>query len=257
MEATLQDGDTLYGWYHWEPHAEDVCAAFPKTAPQIGALVSHDNGVHWKDLGIVLRAPEGDLHCDTPNGYFAGGHGDFSVLPDREREQVYFFFDNYGGPAETQGVCIGRMSFADLDDPVGKVWKWHAGQWSEPGLDGRMTPFLPVAQDWHAEDVDAFWGPSIHWNTHLEQYVILLNRAIDPAWGQEGIYITGNRDISDPAGWSQPERLPLELEGPIHMQFYPQIFGVNAQARETDKLAGAEARLFVAGVSRWMIRFGR
>ena len=35
-----------------------------------------------------------------------------------------------------------------------------------------------------------FWGPAIHWNTYLEQYVMLLNRAKDDQFGQEGIYVS-------------------------------------------------------------------
>jgi hypothetical protein len=87
--------------------------------------------------------------------------------------------------------------------------------------------------------------------------VILLNRAIDPAWKQEGIYISFNPDLSDPAGWSTPERLPMnpEGQGPIHLQFYPQAFGTNAAARETDKLASQSPRLFIAGNSRWTLKF--
>ena len=35
--------------------------------------------------------------------YFSGGHGDFSVVLDREQKFFYFLFTNYGGPVETQG----------------------------------------------------------------------------------------------------------------------------------------------------------
>ena len=257
MEATLQHENTLYGWYHFEPNAANVCPKNGKTAPKIGALVSTDNGLNWRDLGIVLASPPEELVCDTPNHYFAGGHGDFSVLPDAKNEYVYFFYDNYAGPVAEQGVSIARLAFADLPNPVGRIQKFHNGQWTEPGLGGRGTPIFPAVRDWHAPDPDVFWGPSIHWNTHLKQYVILLNRAIDPAWKQEGIYISFNPDLSDPAGWSTPERLPMnpEGQGPIHLQFYPQAFGTNAAARETDKLASQSPRLFIAGNSRWTLKF--
>ena len=257
MEATLQKGETLYGWYHLEPNSGEVCPKTNRTAPEIGALRSKDNGATWEDLGVVLKAPAGDLRCDTPNNYFAGGHGDFSVIEDRAGEFVYFLYDNYGGPAEQQGVSIARMASADLDAPLGKVWKRSETGWTEPGLEGVGKPIFPVGRDWHDVKPDAFWGPSVHWNTHLEQYVIMMNRAIDPLWGQEGYYITGIRDFEDPEGWSTPERLAITPEGPIHMQFYPQLFGVNAAAKETDKLAGEKTRLFIAGVSRWVVRFER
>src|SRR5262249_54306153 len=80
LEATWRTDDgTLYGWYHNDP--PNVCPYTPSlTAPRIGAMVSHDEGATWKDLGIVLEAPADSLDCSTENNYFAGGNGDFSVM---------------------------------------------------------------------------------------------------------------------------------------------------------------------------------
>src|SRR4029079_9938336 len=105
-----------------------------------------------------------------------------------------------------QGVAVARMRLVDLDQPVGKVWKWRDGGWSEPGLGGRVTPIFAAKIDWHRPDADVFWGPSIHWNTYLQQYVILLNRAKDANWTQEGVYVSFNPDLSKPNAWSAPAR---------------------------------------------------
>ena len=257
LEATLQDGDTLYGWYHFEPASLDECLESKRTAPRIGALVSEDNGANWRDLGIILQAPAADIVCNTPNAYFAGGHGDFSVIADRGNRCVYFLYGNYAGPLAEQGVSIARMPFGDLPAPVGRVVKYHDGAWTEPGLGGRATPIFAAVRAWHAPNPDAMWGPAIHWNTHVQQYVVLLNRAVDPAWKQEGIYISFNPDLADPGAWSAPTRLPFDPEpyGPFQFQFYPQVIGTDAAARETDKLAGRSPRLFVAGHSKWRLHF--
>jgi CDP-glycerol glycerophosphotransferase (TagB/SpsB family) len=74
-----------------------------------------------------------------------------------------------------------------------------------------------------------------------------MNRAHDSKWGQEGIYVTFNYDISDPAGWSKPQQ--IQKGG----NWYPQIFGTGAG--ETDKLAGRKARFFVGGKSNSEILF--
>ena len=171
FEATYKaPNGVLYGWYHMEPYGLPLKnrEGRPLTAPRIGAARSEDDGRHWHDLGIVLEAPEGTDRSDTVNHYFAGGNGDFSVIVDRERKWVYFLISAYGDFAE-QGVAIARMRWAHLDDPVGNVWKWRQGKWAEPGLGGHLTPILPARVDWHAEDVDAFWGPSVHYNTYLER----------------------------------------------------------------------------------------
>lgn len=251
IESTWKDEEgTLYGWYHHEPRG--VVPGTGLTAPKIGALRSDDNGASWKDLGIVLETRPGAFHLDTPNRYFVGGNGDFSVIPDRKKEYLYLFISTYSGEKSEQGVAVARMRYQDRNQPGGRVRKWYGGKWNEPGIGGRATPIFPLRVDWHQENVDAFWGPSIHWNTHLNLYVILLNRAIDKEWKQEGVYVTFNRDLSDPNGWSTPKKI---LSGLRPTEWYPQVIGLSKEKRETDKLAGRVARLFARGESRWEIIF--
>lgn len=248
LEATFRAEDgTLYGWYHNEIGAG--CDNEFLTVPRIGALVSHDEGANWEDLGIVMEAPETAFNCGTQNFFFAGGNGDFTVLLDRNKEYFYFFFGAYDSQVAQQGICLGRMRYDDRNAPIGKVWKWRDEAWDEPGLNGRGTPLLGVTTDWHSAEPDAFWGPSVHYNTYLDQYVMLLNHAVDTRWGQEGVYISYNRNLADPRGWSTPERLPFEPEG----RAYPQVIGLNDG--ETDKLAGRSPRLFVQGDSLWQLDF--
>jgi hypothetical protein len=253
IECTWKaDDGVLYGWYHNEPGG--LCPGTPLTAPRIGAARSTDNGATWRDLGIVLEAPAGTLNCATRNFYFAGGHGDFCILVDGKRRYLYFFFSTYVGGAADQGVAVARMRFADREQPVGKVWKWHAGRWKEPGLGGRATPIFAAAIDWHRADADAFWGPSVHWNSYLQQYVMLLNRAIDKDWTQEGVYVSYSDDLTRPGRWTGPAKI---LGGLGKDRWYPQVIGLDTAKRETDKLAGHLARLFVRGESRWQLRFLR
>lgn len=253
LEATYREADSpagvgpLYGWYHNEISAG--CDNEFLTQPRIGAMVSYDEGATWEDLGIVMEAPEDSINCGTQNFFFAGGNGDFTVLLDRHKEYFYFFYGSYDSQFLEQGICLGRMRYADRNAPVGKVWKWRNGSWDEPGLNGRGTPLLRVKTDWHSAEPDAYWGPSVHYNSYLEQYVMLLNRARDTRWDQEGVYISYNRDLADPNGWSTPERLPFEPEG----RAYPQVIGLGNG--ETDKLAGRSPRLFVQGDSLWQLDF--
>jgi hypothetical protein len=80
------DGDgTIYGWYHNEPGG--ICSGGKLTAPRIGAVVSYDGGDTFFDLGLVLSSGD-PPDCNAKNGFFAGGHGDFSVILDRD--QAYF-----------------------------------------------------------------------------------------------------------------------------------------------------------------------
>ena len=247
LEATwLADDGTLYGWYHLEPAG--LCPGSTLTAPKIGALRSTDQGATWKDRGIVLEARPGTLDCGSQNGWFAGGHGDFSVMLDPEKKFLYLFYSNYAGKIEEQGVAVARMAWSDRDSPVGKVLKWYDGGFREPGLGGKLAPAFRTQIDWKREDCDSFWGPSVHWNVYLKQYVLLLNRAQGKGWKQEGIYISFAKDLADPTSWSTPQKI---FDGG---RWYPCVVG-HSDVRGTDKLAGRVARFFMANASEPEIVF--
>lgn len=252
IEATWVDADgTVYGWYHNEPGG--VCAGGKLTAPRIGAVVSYDGGGTFYDLGLILTsgaAPD----CNSKNGFFAGGHGDFSVIPDRENAYFYFLFTNYGGDPASQGIAMARMAFEDRKMPVGAVWKYFDGEWMEPGLGGRVTPAFRAQADWQRADTNSHWGPSVHWNTALDSYVVLMNHACcNPGWPQEGIYISFTTDLSKPPNWSVPARILRDIGwGP---GYYPQVIGLGPG--ETDTVAGQTARLYVQGRSKWEMSFSK
>jgi hypothetical protein len=251
IEALWKDDDgTVYGWYHHEPGG--LCGG-ELTAPKIGAVVSGDGGKTFRDLGIVLESGD-PINCNAQNGFFGGGHGDFSVIPDRERRHFYFLFGNYGGPWWTQGVAMARMAFEDRANPVGAVYKFADGAWNSPGIGGAVSPILPPRVGWAFEDTDSFWGPAIHWNTAIERYVVLLNRACcKSGWPQEGIYIMYGSDLSDPTTWTYPEKIMAPSQIGFAPGFYPQVFGMGEG--ETDTVAGQQPRLFIKGVSNWEIHF--
>lgn len=262
MEAILPTADgTWYGYYHHEAPAE-LCGDLVRTLPRIGAARSTDFGATWQDLGFILEAPRGWHDCDTANRYFVGGVGDFSVMLDHDQKDLFIFFSQYSNRDFTQGVAVARMAWADRDAPVGRVSVWWRGNaWvptrrrtTEDAVEYTYPAGVPIyrAQDgWHdGPTVDAFWGPSVHWNTHLEQYVMLLNRASDAEWRQEGIYVAFSKSLGDPTAWSTPQRL---ITGGM---WYPQVIGTEPGSG-TDRLAGERARFYMNGRSHYFIQFNR
>ncbi len=253
FEAVWCDDDgTVFAWYHHEPG--DLIPDSLLTAPMIGAAVSTDGGLTFRDLGIVLQS--GDPHdYNAKNGFFVGGHGDFSVVLDRERKYFYFFFSNYGGAPASQGVAVARLAFADRFEPAGKVMKYYEGAWDEPGVGGRLTPIFPVRKAWNRADPDAFWGPAVHWNYFLNRHVMLLNRASgEPGWTQEGIYVSFCKDLSRPESWREPQQIMDRSWDHLGAHsYYPQVMGTGPA--DTDKEAGRTARLYVHGLSLWEIEF--
>jgi hypothetical protein len=252
FEAVWRDDDgTLFLFYHHEP--EQRCEGSNLTAPKIGAAISRDNGATVQDLGIVLESGD-PIDCASLNGFFSGGHGDASVILDKDRHYFYFFFTNYAGPTASQGVSTARMAFEDRFSPVGKVHKFHEGEWIEPGLGGKVSPIYPANRSWQAEDTDSHWGPSIHYNTHIDKYVILLNRSCcNPGWPQAGIDITFNADLADPYAWRPLQRILNNTDIIRYPGYYPQVLGL--EEGHSDNRAGHTARLYLMGLSDWEITF--
>lgn len=247
FEGVVRDDDgTLYAWYHREPR--NLCPNDSHTVPIIGAARSTDGGRSWIDQGIVLEARPDGTDCNSVNHYFAGGHGDQSIALDANREYVYMYFSTYSGDLSEQGVGVARMAWADRNNQIGAWSKWHDESFSQPGLGGQVTPFFVARTSWAVPTADALWGPSVHYNTHLGQYVMLLNRTINSDWHNEGFYVSYARDLADPYGWSIPTKF---FDWSV---WYPQVIGLEP-GQGTDKLAGQVARFFLAGVSHWEIVF--
>jgi len=269
MEAIVSDGvKTWYGFYHNEWPAT-ACGRNDRFVPRIGAARSTNRGKSWQDLGIVLQATQNTTACESNNRYVIGGVGDLSVMLDHDKKFLYVFYSQYQRQRESQGVAVARLLWADRDRPTGRMAIWRNTTW-EPNT-GRLAfsallpgalqprrewtypaanPLVSTSLAWHDADdrVDAFWGPAVHWNSALEQYVMLLNRAKDENYGQEGIYVSFAPSLDDPTLWSAPQKI---LTGG---KWYPQVVG-SSLGTGTDKLAGASARFFMSGRSDWMINF--
>lgn len=249
IEAIIPtDEGTWYGYFHHERSA-DACGRPDRQLPRIGALRSADRGHTWEDLGIILDAPPGTDACDSANRFVLGGVGDVTAALDADSKDVYLYFSQYSREPKSQGVAVARLAWADRDEPVGKVSVWNAGAWLPAGAG---TPLIPARQPFHDRSGtnDVFWGPSIHWNTYLEQYVMLLNRAKDDQFGQDGIYVSYSPTLSDPTRWTEPTKI---FNGG---DWYPQVIGTDI-GTGTDRTAGKRARFFMTGRSTRLIEFER
>jgi hypothetical protein len=242
------DEATWYAYYHHERPA-DLCGRPDRQLPRIGAMRSSDRGHTWDDLGIVLDAPAGTAACDSRNRFVLGGVGDVTAALDPDTRDIYLYFSQYSRESLTQGVAVARLAWPDRDEPVGKLSIWNDGAWLPDGLG---TPLVRGRQPFHDRSAaaDVFWGPSIHWNTYLERYVMLLNRARDDQFNNDGIYVSYSPTLADPSQWTAPVKI-LDGGG-----WYPQVIGMEAGSG-TDRIAGKRARFFLTGRSERYIEFER
>lgn len=261
MEAIVPDDSGIwYGYYHHERPA-DLCGRPDRQLPRIGAMRSSDNGATWTDLGIVLDAPAGSEACESSNRFVLGGVGDVTAALDRNHQDLYLYFSQYSRDRAAQGVAVARLAWADRDRPAGKLTIWNRGVWLPATPDARRdigwsypsgSPLVASERPFHDPSPinDVYWGPSIHWNTYLEQYVMVINRAKDEVFGEEGIYVAFSPTLADPYRWSSPQRI---LSGG---QWYPQVIG-DEDGTGTDRNAGRLARFFMMGRSTRWIHFDR
>ena len=242
------DDGTWYAYYHHERPA-DLCGRSDRQLPRIGALKSIDRGQTWDDLGIVIDAPAGSEACDSTNRFVLGGVGDVTAVLDADARDVYLYLSQYSRTAASQGVAVARLAWADRDAPAGKVSVWNGGAWLP---EGAGTPLWTTRQPFHdrANAADVFWGPAIHWNTYLDQYVMLLNRAKDDQFSQDGIYVSYSPTLADPSQWSAPVKI---MSGG---SWYPQVIGTEV-GTGSDRVAGKRARFFMTGRSDRFIEFTR
>ena len=255
------DSGTWYGYYHHERVA-DACGRPDRFIPRIGALRSIDRGATWEPLGFILDAPADSAACDSTNQFVIGGLGDVSAMLDDTRTTLLLFFSQYTKDPSAQGVAVARLAWADRDAPVGRVTVWRNGAWlpahQAVAADGVSlewvypigTPLAPPARPWHDRQIaaDVFWGPSVHWNTYLGRYVMLMNRAANERFDNEGIYVSYAARLDDPRGWSAPRKI-FDGGG-----WYPQVAGLEPTTG-TDKVAGQRARFLLTGRSDYIIEF--
>jgi len=273
----------LFGLYHLEEGPYVRCGApFERpylSVPHIGLARSDDDGLSWRNLGLILSDGSFPIHCDLPIRFFAGGVGDPSMAVGPDSAYAYIAFTDYSGrdPA-TQGIQLARLALVDLDAPLhpdgrSKALRWHRGAWSGPGLQGipgarvgqtwapvplgQGTPLLPPARSWQDPAGGGFWGPSLSWNTHLGAFVLLLNNVSGArAFDAEGNYITYVPDMAAPMPVPRvPQRLQ-DLPGAPASGWYVQALGDPAM-QGTSALTGQDARLFVGDRSTVRLRFGR
>lgn len=239
----------LFGWFH----AEEPAPNSPLFVPYIGEAVSDDDGLNWDLRGELLRSPPEQIDTGYANGFFAGGFGDLSVLPDRGGKYLYLGFTSFVADERHQGIAFARLPLPRPAITQAGLEIWRDGRWQPGPL--LPSPLWAMRRGWRHADPDGYWGPALHYNRALNAYVMLLNHTANGAGNllQEGIYISVNADIADPAGWSAPQML---VQGGA---WYPQCIGdaPNHIPGDGDMQAGSHTRFFLAGFSAWRLQFSR
>lgn len=240
----------------------------PAAVCRIGIMKSLDGGKSWENKGIVLEDDQPRMILKPYNNAvtFAGGVGDPSAIVSGN--YLYIFYGEYGYPGnydslgydgqkEYQGQCISiaRIALKDLENPVGKAFRWNGKSFTAPG-DGIGKPIaslqIPINEGGGpASNVNSkfYWGPSVSWNNYLQCWVMLMAKSEGASWKGSSIYISFNKNKvlneSTAQSWSKPSLL---LTKPDNIVWYPSLQPVGDNEAVKNKYTclsmGKEARLF-------------
>ena len=212
MEAIVPDeAGAWYGYYHHERPA-DLCGRPERQLPRLGAMRSADNGA---DVGRPR-------HRSRRAAGQRGLRLEQSLRARRRRRRHRRARSQRPGPLPLLQPVLARCGRRRASPWRGWRGPIAMRRWgrqrsgttargcrrsrpdeSAPFSYPAGTPLVKAAGRFTIAPAtnDVFWGASIHWNTYLEQYVMLLNRAKDDQFGQEGIYVAFSpRSLSRPAG---------------------------------------------------------
>jgi hypothetical protein len=180
--------------------------------PLLGLASSNDDGLHWTDLGEIIRF----------NQAFAVGLdgveiGDGPLVPSPDGKYFYLYFPDWianGTPHATTltNVSIARAPIADVlqdafaSHPAHSVafQKFYAGSWNlQPATGGASTDLVPKS---------AYEGYiDIHYDNALLRYVMLISNDTNFAYAES----------IDALNWTRP--IAIGTFGPIAA--YPTAVG--------------------------------
>ena len=233
LEATYKASDgRLYGWYHEEP--VDVCSNRTTcrrrpTVPRIGAMSSDDEGSAGAISGPSWRPRAGLAGARRPTTSSPPASRRFLRDSRPEgRSTCYFVFSSYGPAPDQQGIGLARISRGDSTRRWGSLALRGAMRAGGAGTGGRGAMLIPAMTRLASGPTQRVWGPTVHWNTYLNRYVFLLNRASNARWSQVGAYAAFAGNLDEPLPGPSPRSSATAGTGTF------QAIGTDAGRRETD-----------------------
>jgi hypothetical protein len=181
----------------------------------LGLAASEDNGLHWTDLGEIVRLNQ--AYAPGLDG-FEIGDGPLVLSPDGSYFYLYFpdWLPNGSVHATTiNNVAVARApvssvlaaAFGERPQHTVPFEKFYAGTWNlQPGIGGASTERLPNSPYQGYLD--------IHYNSVVQRYLMIISN--DTAFGLA--------ESTDGLTWTSP--VGLGTYGPIAA--YPTAVGLGS-----------------------------
>jgi hypothetical protein len=185
--------------------------------PVHGLAASTDNGLHWTDVGEVVR-PNQSFAPKLAPGFDEIGDGPLVLSPDHK--YFYFYFPDWpAGTTTTTHVSVARVLADSLLDaafgsprphtvPFEKFYResWHL----QPGIGGASTDLTPNSSPEQKGYLD------VHFNSALQRYVMIISN--DTTF----YYL----ESVDGLAWTDPVSLGMYANGQTMIAAYPTSVGL-------------------------------
>jgi hypothetical protein len=182
-----------------------------------GLAASWDNGLHWTDLGEVIR-PNQSLALKLAPGFDPMGAGPLVLSPDGK--YFYFYFPDWpASTTTTTHVSVARVlaasllkaAFGSSHPHTVPFEKFYEGNWHlQPGIGGASTDLMPKQPPQVGGYLD------IHFNSALQRYVMIVDNDTTFYYAESVDGIT----------WTTPTSLGNFADGVITIAVYPTSVGL-------------------------------
>jgi hypothetical protein len=188
--------------YHWEYNDPNYYG--------LGMAISRDKGLHWTDIGEIIRFNMPFSYNGQPAGA-AIGDPPLVVSPDGKYFYIYFQ-DWIKSTGNFTYNSVARAPIAEvLEDAFGGAGhfaapfkKYYNGSWGQPGIGGISTDLMPEAH--------FGGGNNVAYNSYIHRYMIFDSDSQNYSYGEsiDGLHWTDTvflgmlGHVPDVAGYASP-----------------------------------------------------
>lgn len=175
----------------------------------LGMAISSDQGLHWTDIGEIIR-------FNTPFSYTgqpaAAAIGDPPLVISPDRKYFYIYFQDWLKDGSITNNSVARAPIAEvLKDAFGgsvhfaaPFKKYYRGAWDQPGIGGASTDLIPEAH--------FGGGNNVAYNKYIRRYMMFDSdsqnysyaESVDGLHWTDTVFLGMLGHVPNIAGYSSP-----------------------------------------------------